>query len=51
MYGVIDSKGTIVVPPNYEYVSYTYDGMFRIEQGNKMGYLNLDGKWVWALQE
>lgn len=47
--GVARLDGSLIIPPDYEYVSYAGQGLFRIEQGDEVGYLNNKGEWVWAL--
>ncbi|MCP3928986.1 MAG: WG repeat-containing protein [Bacteroidetes bacterium] len=47
--GLSNLKGELIVQPNYEYISYAGNGMFRAEQGNKMGYFDTNGKWVWEM--
>lgn len=49
--GVTNLKGTIIVEPNFEYISYSGDGIFRVERGDKMGYFNVLGDWVWRLSD
>jgi len=49
--GLADLKGKFIIPPRYEYVSYAGEGLFRVEQGDKLGYFDQEGNWVWDLQE
>lgn len=49
--GVVNVSGKVIINPEYEYVAYAGNGLFRVEQENKVGYLNLDGNWVWTMQE
>ena len=44
-------QGELILQPYYEYISYAGEGLFRVEQGDKVGYFDLNGKWVWGLQE
>jgi hypothetical protein len=48
--GVVDIKGKVIIPPTFEYISYIGNGLFRVEKGDKLGYLNSNGDWVWAMQ-
>ena len=48
--GVVDADGKIVIEPEYEYVSYAGNGLFRVEKQNSLGYLNNKGEWVWGLK-
>jgi hypothetical protein len=47
--GVMDLTGKVIVEPNYEYIKYWGNGIFRVENGDKMGYFNNDGNWIWAM--
>ena len=49
--GLSNLKGEMIVQPDYEYISYAGEGLFRVEQGDKVGYFDMDGKWVWGLTE
>lgn len=48
--GVVDSDGKIVIEPEYEYVSYAGNGLFRVEKQNSLGYLNNKGEWIWEMK-
>lgn len=49
--GLTNLQGEMIVQPDYEYISYAGEGLFRVEQGDKIGYFDADGNWVWGLQE
>jgi len=49
--GLTNLQGELIVQPDYEYISYAGEGLFRVEQGDKIGYFDMEGKWVWGLQE
>jgi len=49
--GVADLQGNVIIPPDYELISYAGEGLFRVEKGNSIGYLNTNGEWVWNLQQ
>lgn len=49
--GLTNLKGELIAHPDYEYITYAGDGVFRVEQGDKVGYFNMLGKWVWDLKE
>ncbi|MEM6723423.1 MAG: WG repeat-containing protein [Bacteroidota bacterium] len=49
--GVADLQGNVIIPPDYELISYAGDGLFRVEKGNSIGYLNANGEWVWNLSQ
>jgi len=47
--GLINLKGELIVEPDYEFISYAGKGLFRVEQGDKVGYFDAHGHWVWDL--
>ncbi len=49
--GLTNLQGDLIVDPDYEYISYAGRGLFRVEQGDKIGYFDTDGNWVWGLSE
>lgn len=49
--GLTNLQGELIVQPTYEYISYAGEGLFRVEQGDKIGYFDSEGKWVWSLSE
>ena len=49
--GLTNLKGELIVDPDYEYISYAGEGLFRVEQGDKIGYFDMYGKWVWGLSK
>ncbi|MCP4441794.1 MAG: WG repeat-containing protein [Aureispira sp.] len=49
--GVVDVDGKVIIKPEYEYIAYAGNGLFRVEQENKVGYLNVEGNWVWPMNE
>jgi WG containing repeat len=49
--GLTNLKGDLIVLPDYEYISYAGRGLFRVEQGDKIGYFDTRGNWVWGLSE
>jgi hypothetical protein len=49
--GLSNLNGELIVQPNYEYISYAGDGVFRVEQGDKIGYFDADGRWIWEIGE
>lgn len=49
--GLTNLKGELIVDPDYEYISYAGEGLFRVEKGDKIGYFDKKGKWVWGLQK
>ncbi len=49
--GLMNLKGDLIVNPEYESISYAGEGLFRAETGNKIGYFDTKGRWVWEMQE
>lgn len=47
--GLSNLDGELIVQPNYEFISYAGEGLFRVEQGDKIGYFDSTGNWVWEL--
>lgn len=48
--GVVDLDGNVIIEPKYEYIHYVGEGLFRVERGDRMGYLNMKGEWVWEMR-
>jgi len=48
--GLTNLKGDLIVLPEYEFISCVGEGLFRVEQGDKIGYFDSMGKWIWQLQ-
>ncbi len=49
--GLSNLNGQLIVEPDFEYISYAGDGLFRVEQGDKIGYFDQGGNWVWTLSK
>ncbi len=49
--GLSDLTGKMIAGPEYEYISYAGQGLFRVEKGEKLGYFDAEGTWVWNLTE
>lgn len=49
--GLTNLKGELIVQPDYEYISYAGEGLFRVEQGDMIGYFDAGGHWVWGLRK
>ncbi len=47
--GLSNLKGQLIVGPDFEYIRYAGDGVFRVEQGDKIGYFDTTGNWIWSL--
>ncbi|MEM1327384.1 MAG: WG repeat-containing protein [Bacteroidota bacterium] len=51
LHGVRTLKGQEVVPMQFEHIEAVAPNLYRAEQGNKIGYFDGQGKWIWKLQE
>lgn len=51
LYGVVDNSGKVIIPPLYETVVFIGNGLFRVENGDKIGYLNIQGEWIRPMTE
>ncbi|MFK7809495.1 MAG: WG repeat-containing protein [Saprospiraceae bacterium] len=49
--GLTNLDGNLIIQPEYEYITYVGEGLFRVEQGDKVGYFDQSGGWVWGLRE
>ncbi|MCB0571812.1 MAG: WG repeat-containing protein, partial [Phaeodactylibacter sp.] len=49
--GLASLNGDLIVQPDYEYISYAGNGLFRVEQGDMIGYFDMEGEWVWDLSK
>ena len=49
-YGMADVNGKVILEPDYDYINYVGSGLFRIEKGDEMGYMNKNGKWIKDMQ-
>ena len=45
-YGVANTKGEIIVQPEFEFVQYMGNGIFRVENGDFVGYIDDKGNWI-----
>ncbi len=50
LHGIVKPNGQYLLYPNYEYIRYMGGDVVRIEQGGKIGYMDLDGNWIWKLR-
>jgi hypothetical protein len=49
--GLTTVKGEAIVQPDYEYINYAGEGLYRVEQGDKVGYFDSEGNWIWQLDK
>jgi hypothetical protein len=47
--GLSNLEGELIVQPDFEFISYAGQGIFRVEKGDKIGYFDIEGRWVWDL--
>jgi hypothetical protein len=47
--GLSNLQGDLIVGADFEYIRYAGQGVFRVEQGDKVGYFDTDGNWIWTL--
>ncbi len=50
-WGFIDKTGTMVISEQFDNVQPFEDGIALVRVGNKAGYINKEGKYVWPLTE
>ena len=47
---ILSHDGSKLINANFEKLQYVpHAKLYRIEQGKKLGYVNLSGQWVWQL--
>ena len=46
-YGIADLSGKIIVPPDYDKIKPVGKKVVRVERGNYLGYLYLNGQWLY----
>lgn len=51
LYGVLTLSGQEVMPTQFEHIEAVHPNLFRAERGDKIGYFDGKGDWVWALQD
>jgi len=47
--GLSNLQGDLIVGADFEYIRYAGEGVFRVEQGDKIGYFDSEGNWIWTL--
>jgi hypothetical protein len=48
-WGYIDKTGNMVIPPRFDQAREFSDGLARVKVGDKTGYIDKAGKYVWNL--
>lgn len=51
LYGVTNIQGTQIATPNCELIQYLGEDIFRIEEGDKIGYWNYKKGWIWEMKK
>ncbi len=49
-WGVLNSKGEVIVPPKYDKVSFCSEGMAAVKSGNRWGFIDRDGHLIIPIQ-
>jgi len=49
-FGIIDRTGKVVLPPIFDRITLYAGNVYQVEQGEKIGYTDLKGKWFWELK-
>ena len=49
-FGLAQQDGKILIPPIYDHIQLMSGNIYKIERGEKIGYMNKRGKWIWELQ-
>ncbi|MEM9847500.1 MAG: WG repeat-containing protein [Bacteroidota bacterium] len=49
-FGIVNHAGRTVLPSVFDYVLLVSGDIYRVEQGERIGYVDGDGKWIWELQ-
>lgn len=50
LYGLCDLNGNMIQPVEFDNI-YSSNNLYHVERDGKIGYLNLDGEWIWNIQE
>lgn len=49
-FGIMDRNGKIILPPIFDRITMYSGNLYQVEQGERIGYMDLKGKWIWQLQ-
>ncbi len=49
LFGFVDRKGEIVIPPQWQFVDEFHRGTCRVNSADVRGYINPQGKYIWKL--
>ncbi|MEM9884507.1 MAG: WG repeat-containing protein, partial [Bacteroidota bacterium] len=49
-FGIVNHDGENILEPIFDYVLLVSGGIYRVEQGERIGYVDAEGKWIWELQ-
>ena len=50
MYGIAQKDGTIILPPQLDYVKLLSGNIYQVERDSQIGYMNQKGEWIWELK-
>lgn len=50
-YGIANRQKKIILPPEYDKVTQLQKGYFQVEQGEKVGYIDKNGNWLFKMQQ
>jgi WG containing repeat len=48
--GLVSRYGRVLLQAEYDRIELISGGYFRVEKGDKVGYIKEDGTWIWRLQ-
>lgn len=51
LFGLANARGQVLLEPTYDYLEPAEDGLLRIESGDRIGYMDYSGRWIWELQD
>ncbi len=49
-FGVLKADGTPLIPAHFDQIDLMDGNIFRVELGEKIGYINRNGRWLWELR-
>ena len=49
-FGIADRTGKVTIPIKFDEITLMSGEIYKIEQGEKVGYTDKTGKWIWDLQ-
>lgn len=49
LFGITNKKGETILAPEFDNI-IAVRSLYRVERGEQIGYTDLDGEWIWAVQ-